>query len=130
MFPLVSHAEVSLPVTEQHFLARYLYQRGIEAKIDPIRLISVSICESGLSVKTKPNGNENGSIDTGLMRVNSIHLPETKKLGLSIANYEDNVSYALILIKKNGWRDYSASKSCWSKKETEMKVYQYLSMGT
>jgi hypothetical protein len=60
------------------------------------------------------NINLNNTIDIGLFQVNSIHIPEAQSMGLDLTTRTGNLSFAVTLIKKDGLRDWSASKSCWS----------------
>lgn len=58
--------------------------------------------------------NSDKSFDSGLFQINSRHIPEAKKMGLDIVNNpDDNVSFAIYLIKLNGLRDWNSSKSKW-----------------
>jgi hypothetical protein len=59
--------------------------------------------------------NQNGSIDAGPAQINSIHWKEMEKLNLSPYRWEDTVTFMFILIKRNGFSDYSASRYCWDK---------------
>ena len=107
------------------------------AQIAPQRLISpssslyrVAACES----TGNPNGiprqfNNDGSIlwgispatllpvkrDCGEFQINTqAHGADLKKLGLDVCNSQaDNEAYALILYRKNGLKDWSASQGCW-----------------
>lgn len=58
--------------------------------------------------------NNNGTYDFGPAQINSVHLPEMHRLGLSESRWEDTVTFMFILLKRNGLNDYSASKTCWS----------------
>lgn len=69
-------------------------------------------CESQNNPNAR-NVNKNGTIDYGLMQVNSVHIPAMEKLGLDIENPEDNLQYGLLLLSKNGLQPWKSSKSCW-----------------
>lgn len=87
---------------------------SVETGYSTSTLNRILFCESGNSSTTPPNTNSNGSVDYGRARINSIHLPEAKKLGLDVINNDnDNITYFGILVKRNGLSDYSASKHCW-----------------
>lgn len=60
---------------------------------------------------SKPN--KNGTRDHCLFQINDIHIPEMKKMGLNIDDPEDNAQFAVILMKRNGLRDWNSSKSNW-----------------
>lgn len=128
MFPSLVFAQTTIPKSEEEFFARYLYQRAIEAQISPTRLIAVSVCESGLRSSTPPNSNKNGTIDTSLMRINSIHSDTASKMGLNLNEYDDNVSFAIYLISLNGWQDWRYSQKCWTSPKTIQQVYKFLSL--
>ncbi|WP_308738022.1 transglycosylase SLT domain-containing protein [Serratia liquefaciens] len=52
-------------------------QFGIEARL----LASIAQVESGMN-PTALGKNSNGSVDIGLMQINSVHLPKLKKIGI------------------------------------------------
>ena len=53
--------------------------------------------------------------DVGIFQINTwVHADELKKLGLDVVHSEaDNETYALILYRRNGLKDWAASKGCW-----------------
>lgn len=61
------------------------------------------------------NANKNGTVDRTVAQINSIHYPTMHKLGLSEYRWVDGLTFMFILLKRNGYSDYSASKACWSK---------------
>lgn len=70
----------------------------------PARFAEVIKCESGFRQYDKDgkilkNYNKNGSIDYGIAQINSIHIPEAKKMGLDITKPEDNLKYAKYLLE-------------------------------
>ena len=87
-------------------------------------LVAVSRCESG-SKQFNDDGsvvthkNKNGTTDYGEFQINSIHLPESEKLGLDIINSkEDNVIFADYLYDKYGtkiWYGFNSKtgKCAW-----------------
>lgn len=92
----------------------------------PRELLAAGGCESNGSPANPPrqfnadgtvvrntNVRRDGSIsyDYGAFQLNSVHIPEAKKLGLDIINSEaDNYAFALILYKRHGispWYGYN-----------------------
>lgn len=57
--------------------------------------------------------NKNGTIDTGVMQINSIHGAEAAALGFNLDNEEDNRAYGKYLYANKGTGDWSASQKCW-----------------
>lgn len=80
--------------------------------IDPKLMSAISYCESDYRVNAI-NTNKGGSQDKGAAQINSVHLPELQRLGLDRTNPEDSFEFMAILLKRNGTRDYKASKQCW-----------------
>ena len=77
-------------------------------------LLAIIQCESS----GNPNAfhiNKNGSIDYGLLQVNTIHKPRMEKLGLNIENPTDNFAFGLMLYKDQGVKPLKASAHCWLK---------------
>lgn len=57
------------------------------------------------------------SKDYGLLQINDyFHEEKMLKLGLDIHNQFDSLEYGFILMKSEGLKPWSASKSCWGKK--------------
>lgn len=92
------------------------------AKNRPFKLLpplfpKIAECESG-----NKQFYENGEVvrshtkDIGLYQINEpIHYLKAKSMGLDIYKEPDNEAYAIYLWTQNGYRDWSASKKCWSK---------------
>lgn len=59
--------------------------------------------------------NRNGTTDHGIWQINDIHKKNMADLGLNIYKSEDTLEYGFILMKREGTKPWSASKSCWSK---------------
>lgn len=57
--------------------------------------------------------NKNGTYDNGIFQINDIHISEATRLGLDLKNPEDNATFAIVLMKRNGLRDWNASKINW-----------------
>ena len=86
--------------------------------VDPILMKAISFCESDYRANAY-NENGNKSNDKGVAQINSLHLPELKKLGLDRSDVSDAYEFMAILLKRNGTNDYKASKECW---EVAVKV--------
>lgn len=94
----------------QTMVARKFFPAPIEVKgiIERISLETgvpyndiekVMWCESGYS-PTASHVNTNGSVDKGLLQLNSIHKEEGIRMGLDFYNPDDNATFAIHLIKK------------------------------
>ena len=85
----------------------------------------IAYCESGgkheINGNVVKNHNKNGSVDFGKFQINSVHIPEAKRLGLDIINNkEDNETFAHVLYQKFGpkiWYGYNETtgKCSWEK---------------
>lgn len=71
-------------------------------------------CESSM-YKSATHVNRNGTTDYGPLQINSVHSGKMQAMGLSIYKWEDSLEFGFMLLKRNGTRDWSASKSCWSR---------------
>ena len=67
-------------------------------------------CESGFKLKAFNPHNRNGSTDSGLFQINSVHRKEAKRLGIDLDTIEGQFKYAKILVQKNGYRDWVCAK--------------------
>lgn len=74
----------------------------------------IMFAESHYDINAK-HINKNGSVDSGLFQINSIHTPVAQKMGIDIHTPEGNAQFAIYLIKRNGLRDWGYSKSTWEK---------------
>lgn len=85
-----------------------------EAFPDAPIMLKVAACESGfLQHAYNPT---NDSHDGGVFQISQkYHGQQMEKLGLDPYDVKDNIAYARILYDRNGLRDWSASKHCWSK---------------
>ncbi|WP_201278403.1 lytic transglycosylase domain-containing protein [Pandoraea fibrosis] len=54
---------------------------GQRYRVDPMLLYAIAEVESNL-IPSATNRNRNGSVDYGLMQVNSLHLPKLKSIGI------------------------------------------------
>ena len=107
---------------------------NIELPILPADLLAAGGCESNNSPKNKPrqfdkdgkvikhfNYNKAGiltSTDYGAFQINSVHIPEAKKLGLDFINSKaDNYKMALIIYRSQGigaWAGYDPKRGTCS----------------
>ncbi len=81
----------------------------------PAIMLKIAQCESGSG-----QFSSDGSVvtnfkthDYGLFQIHSSHIKEALAMGDDIMTPEGNIKYALYLYKKNGTRDWNASKWCW-----------------
>lgn len=101
----------------------------------PEELKRIADCESGTRTKdgkavagSARQYNEDGSVligrlnkpeygvDIGKYQINEVfHGKRAKELGLDLYSEYGNEKYALMLYEANGTRDWSASRSCWSR---------------
>lgn len=83
----------------------------------PIELQHIAICESG-----GKQHYANGKIvkgpygEIGLFQIHPLHKQKAKSMNLDIYDPNDNMEFALYLYKKNGLKDWEASKHCWKPK--------------
>lgn len=81
-------------------------------------MVKVAECESKFRQFNKDGTVLQGEVnpkDKGVFQINiKYHLADSKKAGLDIYTLEGNLKYAQILYKRNGTRDWNASKECWS----------------
>lgn len=90
-------------------LNEYITAEAIKYDQDPYIVHSIIQCESQGDYKAI-NYNKNGSIDKGLLQINSIHNTE----GLDLLNPKDNLEFGLKLMKEKGTEPWKYSKHCWS----------------
>lgn len=57
--------------------------------------------------------NTNGTIDYGVMQINSTHIKEAQKMGIDIMTKEGNRKYAEYLYAHQGTAPWTASQKCW-----------------
>ncbi|MCB0385041.1 MAG: transglycosylase SLT domain-containing protein [Bdellovibrionales bacterium] len=68
--------------------------------------IAIAQCESGLKPEAYNPKNYDGSVDRGLLQLNSTHDARMKSLGLDPWDPEDNVKFARILYDESGFRPW------------------------
>jgi hypothetical protein len=88
----------------------YIERASLETGIPYKTLSSIVQCESSYN----PNAihhNSNGSFDSNIWQINSIHIPESKKLGLDIVgSLNDTTTFAIILLKRDGTRPWVCAR--------------------
>ena len=77
-------------------------------------IMEIVRCESSFNHKAYNPSNRDGSSDGGLFQLNSVHDKELNALGLDKYDLNDNIEYAMILMKRNGTRDWYSSEHCWN----------------
>ena len=50
--------------------------------------------------------------DYGVFQINRIHFPEARQLGYDVMTEEGNIKFAMVLYRRNGLRDWTASRQC------------------
>ena len=81
---------------------------------DSERMLRVALCESGYD--RNAHNPKNNSHDRGIFQLSEKwHGKEMKELGIDPTDVEQNIQYARLLYDRNGLKDWSASKKCWSK---------------
>lgn len=126
--PVAEHAPVppiqSTPAPKKRVVPVYvpppdhidavLVEKAAVYGVDVALARKVAFCESRWAVHAHNTKNRDGSNDGGLMQINSVHLPELHARGLDRFDLEDGVEFAMILMARNGTRDYKASEWCWA----------------
>lgn len=81
----------------------------------------IAKCESDARQKSAKNGqityhvNSDGTVDIGIMEINSVHFAEATRLGLDLTREEDNMKFAKWLYANYGTEPWYSSRSCWNK---------------
>ncbi len=77
-------------------------------------------CESGGKHYAK-NGqvvfkaNTNGTVDIGIMQINSVWSVTATKMGYDLTKESDNKAFGMWLYKNKGTEPWYSSKACWNK---------------
>lgn len=77
---------------------------------DYTHAIAVATCESNLNPKAYNPRNPDGSVDRGLMQINSTHDKRMQSLGLDPWDPEDNVAFARMLYDESGWHPWVCNR--------------------
>lgn len=86
---------------------------------DPHTALAIAECESGLNPEAYNPNNYDGSVDRGLMQINSTHDARMNELGLDPWNPEDNVQFARLLYDESGYRPWVCA---WSKDHLALDI--------
>jgi hypothetical protein len=81
-------------------------------------LIDVARCESGFTHYEPQTGEVKrghmNAADLGVMQINEhYHGTAAERMGLSLSNLQDNLTYARHLYEQEGLKPWKASKPCW-----------------
>lgn len=88
-------------------------QVATEYGIDVELAKSIAWCENHGYKETAKHWNTNGTKDVGIFQINDIHIPELERRGLTRYDAAENIEFAMILMARNGTRDFLGSASCW-----------------
>lgn len=87
--------------------------------IDTDTALRIAQCESSLRQYDETGDVIRGTVnalDIGVFQINErYHLNKSQKLGFDIYKSQDNIEYAMWLMKNEGNRHWNWSKPCWSK---------------
>ena len=96
------------PKTLQQVTKEYAESYGVDYEL----VKKIIACESSWN----PTAYNKKTRDSGLMQINlPFHAKTAEAMGLDLSNVEDNISFGMYLIQKNGTKDYKASRKCWTK---------------
>jgi soluble lytic murein transglycosylase-like protein len=90
------------------------FQKTEQYNVDPMAAAAVIYCESRGNPKAR-NVNRNGTIDRGIMQINTVHNAAAARRGNDLDTVEGNLDFGLYLISKQGFAPYSASSECIGK---------------
>lgn len=129
LFPVVAFGKVPIDPTPEQQIAQRIAFIAYHLGVNENLAVAIASCESGFKQIRSIKQNNNKTYDWGIFQINSIHLNTAQKMGFNVTKeWEDNVRYGLLLIKKNGAvKDFSASIQCWLPK-VEQAVASKLSM--
>lgn len=110
---IMQSVEVKTEVTEKEIIINKIKEVfGKDADI----AIKVATCESSLrQFDDKGQVVKSKTGDSGLFQINQVHKKQLDEMKLDPDKLEDNIKYAKHLFDRNGLRDWSMSKHCWSK---------------
>lgn len=114
---IVPEGETKVQIkTDKEFIKEIITMKAKEYGVNAQVAIKIAECESSLKVDAFNPSNRDGSNDSGVFQINSVHHTTTQSLGLDVkGSMYDNIEYAMMLMKENGTRDWYSSQHCWSK---------------
>lgn len=122
--PLVQTVQAETP--KEKPVEELIKEEALSQGIDPKLAIKVAYCESTWRQFDKagePLRGVHNAQDVGLFQINeSYHLNESQKLGYDIYATAGNIAYAMYLAKKDGFRPWQSSKTCWTGEVTNEKL--------
>ena len=74
------------------------------------KMAKIVECESNFKLKAHNPYNKNGSTDSGLFQINSIHRAKAKKMGIDLDTVQGQFAYTRYLVQKNGYKDWVCAK--------------------
>ncbi len=87
--------------------------------LDTDTALKIAKCESDLRQYNNDGSAYRGEVnpaDVGVFQINEkYHLDESQALGYDIHKTNDNIEFAMWLMKKEGTRHWNWSKPCWGK---------------
>ncbi len=73
---------------------------------DPETALKIARCESNFNPDAVNRNNPNGTIDSGIFQINSVHNSRLEKLDIDVFDPEDNIRFARMLYDNRGWLDW------------------------
>lgn len=70
---------------------------------NPRTALAIVACESGFNPNAHNASNKNGTVDSGLFQINSIHHTRMEELGLDVWKPQDNIKFARMLYDESGF---------------------------
>lgn len=91
-----------------------------EVPIKASVLDRIAQCESGNRHYSKNgqvqiNVNKNGTVDIGVMQINTVWFAKATELGLDITKEADNKAMAQWIYENRGTQDWYSSAKCWQR---------------
>ena len=74
------------PVSAQAFC---FDEAGARYQVPPLLLMAIAKTESNMNPRAR-SGNTNGTVDIGLMQINSVHLPKLSQYGISESTLQND----------------------------------------
>ena len=102
------------PKSTRGIILQYIYDLADQYDVDRNTVVAIAKCESRLVINAT-NKNKNGTIDRGLLQVNSIHTKRAKDMGFDLNMPSESLEFGVWLMSKEGLRPWNSSKHCWKK---------------